>query len=798
MFKNHIKVSIRGLIKKRQQTTVNFIGLITSIVSFLIISLFIYHELSFNSNFSGYENIYRINQDFSPGEEKLFWATTPSALLPNVQASIKDLENGTIVFDISQFSTLLIDGGQGNQEEKRFAFADTSFFKVFDLEFIAGAQEKVLADPDNLVLTESTAKKYFETPQKAIGKTLKINNSKEFKVAGVIEDFPSNSTLNFDFIGSFLSQPHGKDPSWSNSNYHTYLKLNKDADPGATENSINKWIADQFGEDLKSSGTSIYFTLANLRDIHFDTTREMYGTVPTLDIRYLKLLAFVAVLMILVGCANFINLSTAESTERSKEIGLRKIVGSSRFQLFSQYFIESMILTGLCIFLALVVIQLISGVLEDFLGLNLDFTTIYTLQGILFILVLFFSVSFLAGFYPAVFLSGIRPLKNISLQKTNTKSYFRKGLVVFQFFVSISLVLSTFIVESQLSFLQEANLGFDREQLVVLPINYKIQEQVNSFGSEIKRKDLVASVSKASNSPVHVKSQYTMSLTPESSQSIPVTGYLGDHELIKTLGIVLLSGQGLHESDLKRSQTPEDGEFPVLINQKAAEALGWSEDAALNKRFYFDGSLVYVKGVMEDFNFNSLHKEVGPLVIYLEPDYSTVLLLRLSGSSVSENLSALKLAWNELIPDRPFSYEFADQQYQLFYSTEEKLSKIFSLFSLVSLVVSGLGLLGLVSYFANQKSKEISVRRVLGAGFLDILKFLTRDFVILLVVSTGLAILFGNWFSKVWLGSFAYHVDLSFLIYAFAVLSVLGISLLIVSFRTWKIFVTNPVETLQK
>ncbi|GMQ30709.1 ABC transporter permease [Algoriphagus confluentis] len=299
MIRNHIKVSWRNLTKRKLQFTINLIGLTVSIVSAVVIALFLSHEYSFNTGFRNHESIYRVDQDYSAGDQNLYWATTPSALLPALHSQLPDLEKGTIVFDISTFTTFLVDGGDGNREEKSIAFADTSFFEVFDIEFLVGSRQKVLHEPYNVVLSESMAKRYFKDSQHAIGKVLKVNNRTEFTVAGVIPDFPSNSTLNYDFIGSFLSQPHGKDPSWSNNNYHTYLKLNPGSNPDQTSSLINEWIENEFGEDLKQNNVTTHFSLAPLSTIHFDTQREMYGSVAAMDERYLKLLGAIGLLLIL-------------------------------------------------------------------------------------------------------------------------------------------------------------------------------------------------------------------------------------------------------------------------------------------------------------------------------------------------------------------------------------------------------------------------------------------------------------------------------------------------------------------
>ncbi|GMQ30708.1 hypothetical protein Aconfl_33510 [Algoriphagus confluentis] len=459
---------------------------------------------------------------------------------------------------------------------------------------------------------------------------------------------------------------------------------------------------------------------------------------------------------------------------------------------------ESSLLTGISILSGVLILQLIFSPLSQYLNFKLDMAPVFSLKGVLFLVGLFLSISILAGVYPALLLSKIKPLKTISHTNSRSGVLFRRVLVVFQFFVSISLVLSTFIIQKQFSFMKQADLGFQKEELLVLPINARITEQVDSYVSELFRKNLIREASRAGDSPVLVKAQYSMSKNADSENQIAVTGYSGDADLIPTLGLSLLNGNDFSDRDPFMSQVEENGEFPVLINKSGAEALGWEPGEAINKKISFDGLNAYIKGVIEDFHFNSLHKEIGPLVIFLEPNYSSKLLLRITGSNVSLTLQELKSSWNQLIPDRPFSFEFVDQQYQLMYDSEQRLGRIFTLFSTVSIVLSALGLLGLISFLAHQKTKEISIRRVLGAEFAEILKFLAYDFLVLLGFSSLGAVLFGIWFSSSWLKGFAYKTSIPPLIFALAILTVFLVSLSVVSLRIWRIFHQKPIETLNK
>ena len=467
MWKNYFKVSFRNLSKRKLYTGINILGLTIAIVSFLAISLYIYHELSYDRMYTDADRIYQFNQEFVSGGESQLVSSTPSMLVPTLMSEVPEVEIGTLVFDLSIFSTVVVDAGEGNQEESRFAFADENFFKVFDFEVLVGNPDLVLSEPNQIVLTESTAKRYFGKANAATGKPLKIDGG-EYIVSGVMQDFPSNSHLDFDFIASFKTHRHGTKPEWSPSNYYSYAKLIPNADIAAFSSKLDQMVEKYMGEDMNNYGFRTSFQVQPVTSIHLGEN-QLQSIKPTSDIKYLYIFGIVAVLLIFIGIINYVNLATAEATERNKEVGLRKVMGAGRMQLFGQFISESFILTFSALVFSVLALYFMVDAFGDISGVPLQLELLLTPTGLAVILGLLLLIAFLSGVYPALILSGMEPLKALGKNiKIGGGAWLRKGLVVFQFFVSIGLLVATLIVQRQLEYMQSVNLGYDREEVVAL------------------------------------------------------------------------------------------------------------------------------------------------------------------------------------------------------------------------------------------------------------------------------------------------------------------------------------------
>ncbi|MCR9015315.1 ABC transporter permease [Aquiflexum gelatinilyticum] len=796
MWKNYFKVSFRNLSKRKLYTGINILGLTIAIVSFLAISLYIYHELSYDRMYTDADRIYQFNQEFVSGGERQLVSSTPSMLVPTLMAEVPEVEIGTLVFDLSIFSSVVVDAGKGNQEESRFAFADENFFKVFDFEVLEGNPDLVLSEPNQIVLTESTAKRYFGKVNAATGKPLKIDGG-EYIVSGVMQDFPSNSHLDFDFIASFKTHRHGTKPEWSPSNYYSYAKLIPNADMAAFSSKLDQMVEKYMGEDMNNYGFRTSFQVQPVTSIHLGEN-QLQSIKPTSDIKYLYIFGIVAVLLIFIGIINYVNLATAEATERNKEVGLRKVMGAGRMQLFGQFISESFILTFSALVFSLLALYFMVDAFGDISGVPLQLGLLLTPSGLAVILGLLLLIAFLSGVYPALILSGMEPLKALGKNvKIGGGAWLRKGLVVFQFFVSIGLLVATLIVQRQLEYMQSVNLGYDREEVVALSYHYNMRKSVGSLKNELLRTGAAQSVTLAADMPIYIKAGYKIFPGLDTDKEMMITGYSVDPDLVKTLGLKIVAGEDFAAEEITRTVAyKQEIEHAVMLNEAAVKELGWTNEEAVGKKLNF-GSPTYVKAVVGDFYFNSLHHQVGPLAIMVDPEQANVILAKLPKGNPAEHLAKMEGIWKSLAPDRPFNYKFVDQEYARMYQTEEKIGSVFSLFAGIAIFIACMGLFGLVSYVALRRTREISIRKVLGATQVDVLKVLSADFFVLLGISAVLATAFGIWFSKQWLEGFAYKTTVSPMVYVVAILIVAAISLLTIGYRTVKVNRQNPATTLK-
>lgn len=783
--------------KRKLYTGINLIGLTIAIVSFLAICLYIQHEWSYDKMYADYDRIYKFNQEFvSQGESQLV-SSTPSSLIPTLIEEIPEVETGTLVFDISIFSSVLIDAGEGNQEEQSFAYADENYFKVFDFELLSGNPALVLAEPNQIVLTKSTAERYFGDTGSASGKVLKVDG-KDFTVSGVMQDFPSNSHMEFDFIASFKSHRHGIEPEWSPSNYYTYVKLKPGTDVAAFEDKVEQIKEKYLGKDLAEYGYKTAFFLQPVSQIHLGD--QSLGSIkPGTDIRYLYIFGIVALLLIAIGIINYVNLATAEATERNKEVGLRKAMGAGRGQLFGQFVSESMLLTFGATVLSVLCLYLILPKFSSIGGVPLSMDSLMNPIGIGFMVGLIAIVGLLAGMYPSLILSGMEPIKALANKtKMGGGAWVRKSLVVFQFFVSIGLLIATFIVKSQLDYMQNVSLGYDREQVVALTYHYNMRNVAETMKSEMLKSGAATSIALAGDMPIHIKAGYKIFPGGDNQREFMITGYSTDEDIVKTLNLAILAGTDLNENDISRAEANESKAIvPIILNESAIKEMGWEPEEAIGKIVNFGFSDARIKAVVSDFYFNSMHENIGPLGIFKDQGNANVMLVKIPSGNPSATLASLEEVWKNFVPERPFNYRFIDQEYAQLYRSEERVGVIFTLFSGIAVFIACMGLFGLVSYVALRRTREISIRKVLGATQKDIVSVLASDFFKLLLVASVLAIGFGLWFSDTWLQSFANKVEFSPMPYILAIMLVLLLAGLTIGYRSWKVFRLNPAKTLK-
>jgi putative ABC transport system permease protein len=798
MWKNYLKISLRNLRKRKLYTAINLFGLTIALVSFIAISLYIHHEWSYDRMMTDADRIYKINQEFVSNGESELVGLSPSLLPVTLREEFTEVEQATLIFDLSIFSSVMVDAGQGNQEESKFAYVDEYFYDVFDFELIVGQKKGILSQLNQLVLTESTADRLFGSVSSAEGKSLKVDG-KDYLVTGVMQDFPSTSHMEFDFLASFKTHRGSREPQWSPSNYYNYVKVKPGADMAQFKSNLDQMVDKYLGSDMDEYGFQTAFFAQPLTSIHLgDPTLTPFK--PGTEVKYLYIFGVVAILLITIGIINYVNLATAEATERNKEVGLRKVMGAGRMQLFGQFVSESILLSCGAILLSTFILYLIAIPFENFGGVPLNFELLFSPVGMTGLLGLALIVGLLAGFYPSMILSQMQPLKALgNKMKIGSGAWVRKSLVVFQFFVSMGLLISTFVVKNQLNFMQEVNLGYDKEQVVVLNYHYNMREAIPTLRDEMVRSGTAISISRAAAMPHDVKGTYKIFPGGDNDREFFITGYAADPDLIRTINLELLEGQNYSESDpLRSSLKDENSRMPILLNESAIAEMGWTAKEAIGKRVNVGfTSNALVKGVIKDFYFNSLHKKVGPMVIFNDPDEANVLLIKLRAGNPTANLATIETVWKKLVPDRPFNPKFLDQEYASLYQSEQNVSLIFSLFAGIAVFIALMGLFGLVSYVALRRTREISIRKVLGATQGDVLQVLSVDFLKLLAISALLAIGFGIWFSNSWLEAFANRTVLSIWPFVIAILSVMVLAVFTIGYRSWKVFRLNPATTLK-
>ena len=647
------------------------------------------------------------------------------------------------------------------------------------------------------MLTQSTAKKYFGETN-PIGKTLSIGIDKQlYSVTGIMPDCPSNSQFKFDFLASIASLGiTGKENTYWDANYTTYFLLK---DPKSI-NMLQSKIGPFMKKEMAGVGATVNFYLEPFQRIHLYSDYD--GFEPNNNIRYIYILEAAALLILLIACFTYINLNTARSLERAREVGVRKVIGAEKLQLFWQFIGESVFLctmTTVTSFLAAVLLLPAFNRLTDKeLPVNVLFSPVVLVGAVGVILL----VSLLAGSYPALVLSNFQPVKILkgAFKNTGSGQVLRKSLIIVQFCISMILIVSTVIMHRQLSFIQNKNVGYNREQIVVLPMDHKMEQKAQLIKQEFKSNANISYVSGCQSTPVEIKGGYYMrsSVMPKNQQSA-VTADPVDEDFVKTTGLHIIAGSDLTSQDMKDVADTDyrKNTFHFILNEAAAKELGWAPQQAIGQRMYLDATRPgFVKAVVKDFNFESLHHQIEPLVLFPESGGSN-LLVKLKGNDIHACIAFLESKWKTLVPYRPFEYHFLDEDFNKLYTDDLRLENVLNIFSTIAIALACMGLLGLSSYSAKQRMKEIGIRKVMGASVTNLAAMLTIDFVKLVLVAILIAAPVAWLAMNRWLSDFAYKVDISVWLVLAASLCVTAVAVISISFQTIKAALVNPIKSLR-
>ncbi|MBO6522193.1 MAG: ABC transporter permease [Balneolaceae bacterium] len=791
MLKNYFKLAFRNIVKYKSYSAINILGLATGITLCLLILTYVNHELSYDSFHENSDRIVRVTMSDEDGEI----AVTPSMVAPSLASIAPEIENWVRLYEPTRYSPAIIGVQNQKFQENSFLFADSSFFEVFTFQFLNGDANSALINPGALVLTESIARKLFGSLD-VIGETVStqiFNTETDFEVTGVIRDMPSNSHFSFDYIASLSSWS-----SWSqlndseirSANFYTYLVLNSSESISPLQDKTNAFVNERIKEQR-----DVNLNLVPLSEIYL-TSNAGAEIAPMGDIYRVYGFMLMGLVVLLIAIINYVNLSTARSSRRATEVGIRKALGAYRSQLIKQFYGESTLITLISVMISLILVELFNEEFFALMGKSIQFTLLNGYSVWILVAGIVVVTSLLAGSYPAILLSSFKPVTVLKgmINSSSSSSFLRKGLVISQFSISTFLIISTIVIYQQTDFVISTSLGFDKESVIVLPARDRyLAPKQDVLKSEILRQPGVMSATYMSNIPGKVFGGYGAQHTP-GTDAISTQAGAADKDLVKTLGIELLAGDGFPESE---GYTLEQG-YVYLINETLAKRFGWTPEEALNQPFNVLGNREgEIVGVVKDFNFASLHDEVNPLALFINPDMHNYLLIKVAPNSTRESLTAIEGVWDELAPHRPFEFEFLDQQLDQLYEQEVQTRNLISLFSVLAIFIACLGLVGLSSFLIERRAKEIGIRKVLGASVANVVTLLTTDF--LKLVSLGFII--GApiaWYAmEQWLTGFAYRIEIGIAVFIICALLGIIIAFLTVSGQSVKAALTNPVNSLK-
>ena len=804
MFKNYFTVALRNLQRHKGYSLINILGLAIGLACCITIFLFVRDELRYDTFHANADRIYRIQNNTSSDGHQRRMASTPPAFGPTMKQLFPEVQQQVRLFNLWE---QLVTYEDKKFLEKGFVLADSTIFDVFTLPLALGNPREALSGPNSLVVSESIARKYFGN-QNPLNKELTIGGSDKMRITGVLKELPSHSHLKINALGSlrFLKTMGVEDArmqSWRWQMMYTYVMLPAGYDAARLEAKLPAFLK-QYAEP-KLEGGHYEGRLQPLRDIHLHSSSLEFDMAQTGDIRYVYAFSAIALFALLIACFNFMNLSTARSAQRAKEVGLRKVIGADRAQLVGQFLGESVILSLIALAAALVLVALALPAFNEWSGKNLSLGVTLQPLGIAGLLGTAVVVGLLAGSYPALFLSAFRPVKvmkgDLGLGGKGTYS-FRQVLVVMQFVVSTALIIATGIVFNQLRYIQQKNLGFAKEQLVFLPMRtIGMQQNYKALAQELLRNPNITGATASYGVPGGAHAGEGINL-PGRADQYGINMYLVDHNYIPTMGMEMVAGRNFSEA------FGTDEEEAFILNETAVKDLGWGKPSdALGREIYWNkwvgkteadtvkrGRVI---GVVKDFHFKSFHQKIEPLVLHIFPAGFNEFVVRIRPENTAATLSFLEQKWAKLAPNWPFGYKFLDDQFAKLYESEQAFGRLFGVFTGLSIFVACLGLFGLASFTAQQRTKEIGVRKVLGASVGSIVALLSKDFLKLVGIAFGLAAPLAWYFMGQWLQNFVYRVEMGWWVFAAAGLLALVIALLTISFQSIKAALTNPVRSLR-
>ena len=808
MIRNYFKTAWRNLIKNKGFTAINIIGLSLGIGCFVMISMFVIDELSYDRQHEKANNIYRINSDIIFGGAEMTMAVSSDPMGETLKNDYPDAEQYVRFFGAN--NTKLIKKGNEFIREGAVTHADSTLFDVFTLPAIIGNTKTALKEPNTVVITETAAKRYFGSAELAMDEMLETDDNGKtlYKVTAVIEDLPKTSHFNFDFFFSMANVDY-EFGNFLSHNFHTYVVLKEGTDYKVFNKNfteiIDKYLIPQAAQfmqikslsEFEASGNKIEYSLMPLTDIHLHSSRYVEINANG-NIQYVYIFSAAALFILLIACINFMNLTTARSSGRAKEVGIRKVLGSEKKALIWQFLTESTLIAWLALIVGLFFVWLSLEWFNGVSGKEMFLTSLLSPKFLIFLIILPFVVGGLAGVYPAFFLSSFKPIKVLKgkLSTGHKKNTLRNFLVVFQFATSIILIVGTIVIYKQISHIQSANVGFNKDQVLVVNNSGLPSETRQSLKNEIEQLAEVKSASFAGFLPVASSSRSDTTFSTETvmteSNGFNMQYWRVDYEYINTIGMEMKDGRNF-------SRDFGSDSLAIILNETAVKLTGLQDP--VGKKIYSTDRenntvVLTIIGVVKNFNYASLRENVGALSFRLGNN-SWETAYRFNTADVSGLLSTIENKYKAAAPGMPFKYEFLDEAFEDMYRQERRVGTVALAFALLAIIIACLGLFGLATYIAEQRTKEIGIRKVLGASVTNIVGMLSTDFVKLVMLAFVIATPIAWWFMNTWLQDFAFRIELNWWIFAATGLAALIIALITLSFQAIRAAIANPVKSLK-
>ena len=801
MIKSYFTTALRNIFKHKIFSLINIFGLAIGIAACLLILQYVRFELSYDNFHEKGDRIFRVQQNrYNDGKLSTQWAAGAAGIGPAAKQSIPEIES---------FAKLTKTGGvilYNNEKfrEERMYFANDAFLPMFSYKVIKGKAEGALTEPNTAVITASAAKKYFGD-EEPIGKTISRNKRQDYKITAVVADMPANTHLKFEVLLSFATfvklTSSDAETKFDWDGFYTYLLLKPGADPKVVETKIARLIQDRIGAEMKQRNEAVIYNLQPLKDIHL-YSNYMAEAEPNGNGKSVQFLLMISIFIIVIAWINYINLSTARSLDRAKEVGIRKVMGSYRSQLIRQFLFESLLINFFAVALAFLLVIISLPLFNSLTGKEVSFSLLTDSKFWLALSAIFIGGTFLSGLYPAFVLSSFKPIEVLKgkLIKTKHGSFLRQSLVILQFAASVALMVGTYSVYRQLSYMQQQDLGINIDQTLVLRgpsvTDSTYTDQLNAFKNEMLTLPGVRVVTASSDVPGHKVGWNAGGIRlvgsdPGKSNQYRVIGI--DYDFIEAYGLKILKG---------RNFSPQHGTDPqsVLFNEAAVKLMGFNKlEDALNKRIEFWGEQYTIIGVVSNHHQQSLREAYDAHIFRLIPDNDNFYSLKMQATNVSwdDVIKTTETKWVKFFPGNPFEYFFLDDHFQEQYKADKQFGKTFGLFAVLAIIVACLGLFGLASFVTTQRTKEIGIRKISGAGIPNILLLLTKDFIKPILIAFAIATPISYYLVSQWLENYAFKISISPWMFIIPALIILTIALITISTQTIKAATANPVKSLR-